>query len=222
MELDLVRSISAQLPRNTVVQLHNNGDAFLYPHLGEAISLFRDHITNTVTNGKLLLERFGEVVDHLDTLSISVFEDDEEADEQYEIIGEFLAKKKDRKPFTSLRLIGNVDREKYRKFGALLITRTLHSPMGSFQYRRKPTIPEIGICWDFLHHPAIDVKGDFSICVRFDPRRCGVLGNVKTQSIDAIWKGEKRATWLRHHVDGRRDMIPLCSYCEYWGVPTGS
>ena len=27
--------------------------------------------------------------------------------------------------------------------------------------------------------------------------------------------------WLQKHIRGQRHLIPLCSQCEYWGVPTG-
>ena len=226
MDFELVRSIAEQLPPQIVVQLHNNGEALLYPRFGEAVRLFNKQITNIVTNGKLLIEKADEIIDNLDTLSISVIENDAEGDEQYKIIERFLELKGDRKPFTSLRLVGNVEPERYRKFGVLVITRILHAPMGSFNYsfnyqKRDPTIPEIGICLDFLHHLAIDSKGKASICVRFDPKGLGVIGDAAKQPLVEIWNCPKRLEWLEYHKQGRRDKIPLCSYCHFWGVPTG-
>ncbi|MFH1760329.1 MAG: radical SAM/SPASM domain-containing protein, partial [bacterium] len=220
MEWEMVKNIAGQLPKNVVVQLHNNGEALLYPKFGEAVNLFKNQITNIVTNGKLLLEKYDEIVGNLDTLSISVFEKDKDANEQYEIIGKFLNRKKEKKPFTTLRLNGNVNSKRYEKFNTLIISRTIHSQMGSFKYRRKPTIPEIGICWDFLNHPAVNKDGEMSICVRFDPMRLGVLGNVKDKSIKELWNSKKRINWLKYHIAGMRERVPLCSYCEFWGVPT--
>ncbi|WP_407282807.1 radical SAM/SPASM domain-containing protein [Methanolobus sp. WCC1] len=221
MEFSLLSKIASQVPERVVVQLHNNGEPLMYPRFGDAVKLFKNNITNIVTNGKLLLEKADEIIDNLDTLSISIFEDDTEAEEQYEIIKEFFKIKGDRKPFTTLRLIGNVDRSKYEVFDSLIITRTLHKPMGSFGYRREPTIPEIGICWDFLNHLAINTKGEVSICVRFDPEREGVIGNLNSETLEDIWNGSKRLKWLELHKSGKRDEIPLCSKCHFWGVPTG-
>ncbi len=222
MDFDLVRKISEQLPPDIVVQLHNNGEALLYPKFAEAVNLFKQQITNIVSNGKLLVEKANDVIDNLDTLAISVIEDDPEADEQYEIIEEFLKMKGDKKPFTILRLNGEVNQERYKKFGLKLATRILHSPLGSFNYKkRNPTIPEIGICLDFLHHLAINSEGKVSICVRFDPKGIGVIGDVNIQSLEEIWNSPKRMEWLKYHKEGRRDKIPLCSYCHFWGVPTG-
>jgi hypothetical protein len=28
--------------------------------------------------------------------------------------------------------------------------------------------------------------------------------------------------WKELHVSGKRKEVPLCSYCHFWGVPTGS
>lgn len=222
MGFELVKKIASQLPPNIVVQLHNNGEALLYPKFGEAVKLFKKQITNIVTNGKLLVEKADEIIDNLDTLSISIFEKDAEADTQHKLIEKFFKLKGDRKPYTTLRLIGRVSSERYQKFDARIIRRTLHSEMGSFNYLRNPTIPEIGICWDFLHHLAISKGGKVSICVRFDPKGLGVIGDVNTETLAQIWNSKKRMEWMRYHVQGKREKVPLCSYCHYWGVPTSS
>lgn len=222
MDFELVKEIAQQLPPQVVVQLHNNGEALLYPKFGEAVRLFRKQITNIVTNGKLLIEKAYEIIDNLDTLAISIIENDSEGYEQYEIIKEFLKLKGEKKPFTLLRLNGEVDHERYKRFKLLMATRVIHSPMGSFNYRRKnPTIPEIGICLDFLHHLAINSKGIVSVCVRFDPKGLGVIGDVTKQNLEEIWNSQKRMEWLCYHKEGKREKVPLCSYCHFWGVPTG-
>jgi len=222
MDFELVKRIAEQLPPNIVVQLHNNGEPLLYQRFREAALLFDQQIKCIDTNGKLLLEKADEVIDILDTMAISVIENDVEADEQYEIIGKFLELKKDRKPFTLLRINGEVDTQRYERFGLVMAHRVLHSALGSFNYaKRNPTIPEVGICLDFLNHLAINKDGEASICVRFDPKRLGVIGDVNKQSLNEIWNGKKRMEWLAYHRQGRRDRVPLCSYCHFWGVPTG-
>ncbi len=221
MDFDLVVKIASQLPPNIVVQFHRDGEALLYPRFGEAVSLFKKQIKNIVTNGKLIVEKAGEIIGNLDTLSISVFEGDDEADEQFKLIKEFLRIKGDSKPYTSIRLIGNVDQVRYKDLNALIIKRVLHSQMGSYNYHKKdPTIPEIGICWDFLHHLSVNRQGKVSICVRFDPRWLGVIGDANKQLLGDIWNSQRRMEWLEYHKAGRRDKIPLCSYCHFWGVPT--
>jgi len=221
MDYSLIKKISTQLPPGIVVQLHNNGEALLYPRFGDAVKLFRKQITNIVTNGKLLVEKADEIINNLDTLAISIIENDPEADEQHAIINKFLKIKGEKKPFVILRLNGEVDTKKYQKFGLIMATRILHSPLGSFNYRRNvPTIPEIGMCWDFLHHLAINKNGLVSICVRFDPKGLGVIGDANKEPLLKIWNNSKRTKWLNLHKKGLRNKIPLCSYCHFWGVPT--
>ena len=222
IDFDLLENISKQLPSNIVVQLHNNGESLLYPRFGDAVRLFNKQITNIVTNGKLLIEKADEIIDNLDTIAISIIENDPEADDQYTIIEKFLKIKGNKKPFPILRINGLVKLERYKKLGLIMATRILHSPLGSFNYKKNPTIPEIGICLDFLHHLSINNKGEVSICVRFDPERLGVIGDAKEKSLKEIWDSPKRMKWLEYHRQGRRDKVPLCSYCHFWGVPTGS
>ena len=228
IEFSLLEIISFQVPNDLVIALHNNGEPLMYPFLKEAIELFKKRkcITNLVTNGKLLIKKFDDIVDNLDTISISVFENDVEQEDQYKIIEEFITKKGDRKPFTTLRLIGNISDEKYKKFGCLIIRRLLHSPKGSFDYisnqvKRQPTIPETGICQDFLHHLAIDRFGDVSCCVRFDPNKELVLGNIKNQTLVELWNCEKRLRMKEKHILGKRSQIEFCNKCEFYGIPTG-
>ena len=93
--------------------------------------------------------------------------------------------------------------------------------MGSFNYIEKTTKPEIGICLEILNHLAIRFDGKVSICVRFDPKGNGIIGDINKKSLLDIWNGEKRKKWLKYHIEGKRDKVPLCSKCEYWGIPKG-
>jgi len=221
MDFELVKSIAEQLPQGIVVQFHDNGEPLLYPRLREAMGLFYNQIKCMDTNGKLIVEKAGVIIGNLDTLTISTFENDEEAEEQYSLVEKFLKLKGDKKPNIIIRCLGNMDLNKYRKFACIMATRILHSPMGSFSYKKNPTVPEIGICLDFLSHLVIKRDGKVSICVRFDPKGLGVIGDCTTTPLVDIWNNSKRKEWLKYHIEGKRDKIPLCSFCEFWGVPTG-
>jgi len=221
MDFELVKSIAKQLPPGIVVQFHNNGEPLLYPKVKEAIGLFARQIKCMDTNGKLIVQRADDIIENLDTLTVSTFENDQEGDQQYKLIEEFLKIKKDRKPNVIIRCLGNVDLDRYKKLGCIVAARILHSPMGSFQYKKNPTVPETGICLDLLSHLVIRRDGKASICVRFDPYGLGLIGDCITTPLADIWNSPKRQQWLKCHIEGRRDKVPLCSYCEFWGVPTG-
>lgn len=221
MDFELVKSISEQLPEGIVVQFHNNGEPLLYPRFGDAVRLFKNQIKCVDTNAKLIVEKADEIIDNLDTITISVIENDPEGDEQYELVKKFLEIKGERKPSVIFRCLGNVDLERWKTLKGIIATRVLHHPLGSFKYQKRPTIPEIGICLEILNHMAISRTGEVSICVRFDPKRLGVIGDATKSPLVDIWNSEKRREWIRCHVEGRRDKVPLCSYCDFWGVPTG-
>jgi len=221
MDFELVKKISGQLPEGIVVQFHNNGEPLLYPRFGEAVKLFKDQIKCVDTNAKLLVQKADEIIDNLDTMSISVFENDPDRDEQYEIVRKFLEIKGKKKPNMIYRCLGRVDTERWEKLDGIVATRILHNPLGSYKYQKNPTVPEIGICLEILNHMAINRLGEVSICVRFDPKRIGVIGDVNLTALVDIWNNSKRKEWIKYHVEGNRKKIPFCSYCEFWGVPTG-
>ena len=123
------------------------------------------------------------------------------------------------------RLLGDVkDRERWEKLPGVVANRILHHPLGSYKYQKKnPTIPEIGICLDLLNHLVIDRHGYVYPCVRFDPNRDGMIGDVNKQSLESIWNGEARKRLIEYHIRNNRKNCPslICKKCEYWGVPTG-
>ena len=222
MPLEMVYEISKQVPQGIVVQLHNNGESTLYPHLGDALNLFRHCIRCFNTNGKLLLEKADEIIGNLETLTVSVVQNDEEGEEQYETVCKFLEKKGDQKPAMVYRLLGKVrNPERWEKAQGVCARRILHAPGGSFDYEKRVTIPEIGICLDLLTHLCVDRYGNISLCVRFDPEGELRLGNIRDMTLEDAWNGPKRKTYLDFHVLGKRDCLLGCSRCEYWGVPRG-
>lgn len=221
MDFDLLESIAPQLPKGIIVQFHNNGDPLLYPAFGRAVALFKNQIRCANTNGKLLVEKADEIINNLDTITISVIENDPEGDEQYELVKQFLKIKGSAKPNMIYRCLGKVDTERWEKLDGILVTRILHNPLGSYKYEKKPTIPEVGFCLEILTHMAINRFGKVSICVRFDPKGLGVLGDANLTSLSEIWEGIKRKEWIKYHISGHREKIPLCSYCDFWGLPRG-
>lgn len=224
MDFELLKNISSQIPDRVLIQFHNNGEPFLYPRLKDALKLFKGKIRTLDTNGKLLLERSDDIQKNLESITISTFQNDPEWENQYKVLVKYLEKYGNSYPNVIIRVLGDVGKERlklYEETGCLLAHRVLHSPMGSFGYQRKTVIPEHGFCMEMLSHPAINRFGEVSTCVRFDPHRVGVLGDLKKQSFEEIWMGKKRDKWLRLHLKGLRDKVPLCSKCEFWGIPRG-
>ena len=222
MPASMAIKIAHQLPEGIVVAFHNNGDPLMYPDLKQVLPHYKKQIRVLDTNGKMLVQQADAIINNLDTITISVIENDLEGDEQFEIVKKFIGIKQNKKPRMIYRLLGDVkDAERWYKLPGMVATRILHSPDGSFDYRQKTTVPEIGICLEALTHLAIDRFGDVSMCVRFDPKREGVIGNILKNSLEDLWNSKKRKDWIQKHVLGKRSEISLCSKCEFWGIPKG-
>jgi len=222
MNFRLVRYLSNILPSGIVVQFHNNGEPLLYPRLGEALNLFKNQIRCFDTNGKLLVEKQGEIVNNLDTITVSVVQDDQEQNEQYEIVEKFLEFKGERKPRVILRILGEVEGiRKWINLNQMIVSRVLHAPDGSFNYEKEVVKPEIGICLEVLNHLSINKDGNVSPCVRFDPKGENIIGSIKYFPLEIIWDSDRRKALLEMHINGDRNKIPFCSKCHYWGIPRG-
>ena len=221
MPFDLVQTLEKQIPMGAVVQFHNNGEPLLYPDLGQALSLFKGRIRSLNTNGILLYERAADLIGNLETIVVSVIEGDtyEQRAEQLAVVKRFMDAKGAEKPRMIFRLLGDVSPANYTGLG-LIVTRTLHAPEASRNYRRTPTIPEIGICLDLLTHLAVDRHGNISMCVRLDPKGDLRIGKAPQDTLAACWNSPKRQSYLNRHLTGRRDQCPGCDRCHFWGVPT--
>jgi len=241
MDLSMVASIARQVPAKPfVVQFHWNGEPLLYDWLDTALGYFSHCFRALNTNGKLLVKKADQIIGNLDTLTLSVIESDPEADEQLEILKEFLKIKGDRPPFMVYRLLGNVEPRPWKAFaknrGGIVATRLLHDPLGSFGYEKPVTIPEIGICLDLLHSVAVDRHGHVCHCVRLDADKVRIneaprstIGHIDNATLEEIVTGvdthkatHPRMEYIRKHLLGQRDEVPLCASCEFYGVPTGT
>ena len=247
MPLEMVQRIAHQIPEGILIQLHNSGEPLLYPHLYTAIKLFKGHYLCLNTNGKLLMEQREAICEYtvihgkkhydLASITISVIPDDPEGEEQLDMIDRFL--QCEERPLTVFRLLGEIDdyravllkhmAEDYEK--TIICHRILHAPEGSHDYEQPVTIPEIGICLEMLHKLCIDRFGNVSPCVRFDPLKKNLLGNLddpvigpgfmRKTTLEDVWNSVIRKEWIQHHINGERDRVPLCQSCDFWGVPRG-
>lgn len=221
----LLYKLSNQVPSNIIIQFHKDGDPLLYSNLKYILSLFSKNIRCFNTNGKLLMNKADDIIDNLETITISTFENDPEWEEQYSIIKEFLKYKQNRLPTVIIRTLGEYDTyrmQKYKELQCLIADRVLHSPMGSFTYTKKTTVPEHGICLDLLSHLTVDRFGNVYSCVRFDPHKESLLGNLNESSLDEIWNSRKRQSMIDKFIHGKRSEIEFCSKCEFWGIPRGN
>lgn len=220
MNFELLRSIRSELhPGSLTVQFHRDGDPLSYQQLGPALDLFRDgFIRSVVTHGETLYERADELIDRCESVTVSVFESDPDADLQYESVRKFLELKGARLPRVLIKVVGACNVARYD--GLPILHRKLHTESNDRYVKSIPVLPESGICTDFLSKPAIAWNGRVYQCVRFDDKEDGYLGSLYENTLEEIWNGATRKAWLAHHVAGRRELAnPRCATCTYYGIP---
>ena len=225
MELQTAAEIICDIPKGTFIQWHWNGEPLLYPHLWDVLKWCNGHYMGLDTNGKLINNQ-KDALAFLSSVTISVIESDPEQGAQFSKMATFLTYPK--RPKVVFRVLGEIQPhrmeilESWKKQypNVEIAKRVLHNPDGSFDYEKPVTKPETGLCLEMLHKLAIDRYGDVFPCVRFDPHKVNRLGNVK-DGLVMLWEGEKRKEWIQHHINGRRDLVPLCKDCHFWGVPRG-
>lgn len=225
MSIELMNKIAEQLPKSKLLlQLHFNGESLEHSQLGNALQIFKNHIRCLNTNGQLLLKKFDDIIDNLDTITISTLETDDTWYQQYEILKEFLNKKGNRKPWVIIRCTGNISNERrklYEELNCLIADRILHNPMGSYNYTHSVVVPEHGICLEIISKMVIDKNGIVRACARFDYNDENIIGDINKETLLEIWNGEKRQNLLQKHIDNRRREIPFCNKCHFYGIPRG-
>jgi radical SAM protein with 4Fe4S-binding SPASM domain len=215
MEMPLFEHIIKQY-KGDILQFSRDGEPLLYNDIGLIGRLTRSYFTNIVTNGILLYEKRHELSNRFDTITVSVIEDDPV---QFDNVKRFVEWNKDKLPRVYIKFLGVYDNPDYKKLGLPTMRRTLHNPQGDWDYQSKEQlIPEIGVCLDFMMKPSINWKGEMFVCNRFDPKKFGLIGDVKKETLTRIWK-VNRLNWFEKHRHGNRAEVPLCKQCEFWGIP---
>ena len=213
------------LGKSLVVQFHRDGDPLAAPEalLCQALFAFRDHIRSIVTHGERLAERGQALIGHCESVCVSIFRGDPDRDIQVQSLRSFLDQKGDRLPRVSVKVVGDMSDDELRPYlfrGVSLVRRRLHLPVGNSKYAGGlPPVPEHGLCLDLLHHPSIAWDGRVYLCNRLDTKDAGLIGDLATDSLDAIWNGPLRADYIQKHLEDRRSDVPPCQSCQYYGIP---
>jgi radical SAM protein with 4Fe4S-binding SPASM domain len=90
----------------------------------------------------------------------------------------------------------------------------------SFHFNKKMKRKPCALIWQEM---VVDWNGDVVLCNN-DWLHSTVLGNLKKQSIEEIWKGEKLRKIREANIKGEFYKVPLCSDCNkrsiWWMVKT--
>jgi radical SAM protein with 4Fe4S-binding SPASM domain len=225
MDYGLLEKIRAQVGPGITISFHRDGEPTAYRKLREALDLFQGFTTSIVTHGLNLGAKAQDIIGRCTTVTVSVFRGDADTAAQLRSIKEFLSIKGTQQPCLQIKIVGDMLQdgiEEYEALGVRVIRRLIHVPIDNSKYaHRTPAVPECGVCLDALHRPTVDWRGRMYLCNRLDPNESGLIGDLTTSSLDAIWNGETRRRMLDAHKAGRRDLAnPLCATCKHWGTPS--
>jgi len=223
MDFNLLKSIRKQVEPGIIVSFHRDGEPTFYPRLREALDLFEEFTTSIVTHGETLGKLADTIIGRCTTVTVSVFRGDPDSEMQLSSLKQFLEIKGARKPQVLVKIVGDMDSKPFDSLPVRVIHRLIHIPGGNTKFAHKnPTVPEVGVCLDFLGKPTIDWRGRVFMCNRLDPHDRGYLGDLSSETLNEIWNGRTRMNWLAAHKAGRRDLASgLCRDCKSWGVPSG-
>lgn len=212
------------LAHGLVVQFHRDGDPLAYRCIQEVLDYFWANIRSIVTHGERLAERADQLIQHCESVTVSIFRGDPDRDIQLAALREFLKLKGDKLPRVFLKVVGDMSDDELAEYTQLqvpIMRRLIHLPSGNSRYaHRVPTMPEHGLCLDLLHHPSVAWDGRVFLCNRLSTDDAGLIGNLNEESLDSIWNGKLRADYIQKHIEGRRAEVPACKDCLYYGVPS--
>jgi len=80
----------------------------------------------------------------------------------------------------------------------------------SFHFNKKMERKPCALIWQKM---VVDWNGDVVLCCD-DWNHSTILGNLKKDSIEKVWKGEKLKKIREAHVKGEFYKVPLCSGCN--------
>ncbi len=81
---------------------------------------------------------------------------------------------------------------------------------GSFHFNRKARRKPCSLIWQKM---TVDWNGDVVLCCD-DWNHSTILGNLKKQTIEEVWRGEKLGKIRKAHITREFHKVPICSGCN--------
>ena len=213
------------------IAFHVNNDPLLVKNLHEYVAYARAKCPKAwiqiLTNGKSLRNENGYNIlkAGIDELSINIYEENRTEETPKNIINfekDVLYKLYDKKNVLG-GMPGVILKKKYPTYikytkARRLVDETLSNRAGSAPNKKSnKTKPNLGFCSHPFSQVNITTNGDVSQCCA-DFYFNNKMGNIKHNSLNEIWSGEK-FTKLRENLNysNRKENI-LCSNCDHFGI----
>ncbi len=77
-----------------------------------------------------------------------------------------------------------------------------------------PVAPRVRTCAQLWDRMAVQWNGDVAMCGE-DVHGDWIVGNLRDQTIQEVWLGEKLTRIKKIHKEGRFDKISMCEFCDW-------
>jgi radical SAM protein with 4Fe4S-binding SPASM domain len=77
-----------------------------------------------------------------------------------------------------------------------------------------PVAPRVRTCSELWERMAVHWNGDVAMCGE-DVNGDWIVGNLRDQTIQEVWLGEKLTLIKKNHKEGRFDKISMCEFCDW-------
>lgn len=230
-------------PKLWMLILHNFGEPLMNKDIGRMVALAKqENVARSIqfaTNGTLLDENMAKLLIEagLDGLVLSI---DAVTREEYQAlkgrdlldrviengkrIMELKRRMKSRSPYVSAKMVRRKGLESgFRPFLNLWREIVDEATLTSFSnwggaVRNEGKVPDFKkryACHFLWYYPAVNWDGKvFFCCAACDEE--AVIGDLRTSSMQSIWKSEKLRLVREAHLRGDFDLIEPCANCTYW------
>lgn len=223
---------------------YGNGEPLLAPDIIKMIKYIKEsdpgNAVILTTNGTLLTkEKSEELVKYqVDKIAISFTSPDkkiyfektgvdklEEVEKNIKQLINIKKEKKSYKPLIFVRMIADRETDnqakeflqKWENEKVIAEVRPMHNYGGNVKANYIKTNAKRYPCYHLWLAPTILWDGDFVICCA-DYSRKSLMGNIKNQTVNEIWVGEKMQKYRRDHLAGNYNEAAPCDNCDVWSI----
>ena len=220
IDIELVEKISKELPENTNISFHKDGEVLLYKKIEEALEITSKHFTHFCTNGVLLNKFADKLIGKVDLITYSVWE--EERNSNVFDTGEisflkFLEKLKNsdlypKKTRVNIKAFDKKNYDKWKELHDDVFLREVDNWAGQYDNGKTYNF-ENPFCESLYDQLSVNFDGTVSSCC-LDYKHESLIGNANEESIFNIWHGEKM-NHLRFLIDSNQlDKTSICDGCS--------
>ena len=233
MQFDIYKRVIDQLSElkfSGTIAWHVNSEPLLIKNIDEFVAYARkscpDAWLQILSNGRSLNPLNGEklIESGINEISLNIYNDNFHAPTPKNILNfekEVLEKKF--QPSEILTGFRNKDLSgkfiKYNKFKRRLNITMSNRAGSSPNKQSNQVLPKIGFCQYPFTQFNVTANGKVSHCCA-DLRFVLPMGNVKNESIEEIWHGRKFNQIRNKLLESKRDELPMCSKCDFYGIKT--